>query len=56
MKSIRRRMVTEIIVKQLNVVTRAKLIHPDLVLMWKEISYYEKSIKSKNFFDKKTSR
>jgi hypothetical protein len=27
--------------RQLNVVARAILIHPDLVHMWKKISYYE---------------
>ncbi|CAI2199249.1 14525_t:CDS:1, partial [Funneliformis geosporum] len=27
--------------RQLNVVARAILIHPDLVTLWKEIGYYE---------------
>jgi hypothetical protein len=27
--------------RQLNVVARAILIYPDLVLVWEEISYYE---------------
>ena len=27
--------------RQLNVVTRAILIHPDLVTLWKDIGYYE---------------
>ncbi|RIA82931.1 hypothetical protein C1645_834589 [Glomus cerebriforme] len=27
--------------RQLNVVARAILIHPDLVIMWKDIGYYE---------------